>query len=328
MKYRKLGNTDLNVSAIALGCSGYWGQSYFPEHSAHKIVEEAFNIGINFFDTGHNYCKFNAEPRLGRAIRDILTTNDRSKIVISTKAGTIIPSAPILFGRRAKQKDFSPASIEASCLKSIDNLHCDYLDIFYLHGISQSEVTDELLKRLTKMKQDGLFRYLGINTHSQADMLFMSRHPDIFDVALIDYNVLQQDREIIIETLRNAGIGVVAGTVLAQGHLIKGKIGSLHSPADIWYLARALLKNTGRRLAASSKQTRMPELLASLRSMSPAQAAFAYVLANPAVASCVFGTTKIANLNEIASTVSKALDANEIAAIKGAFGRQTIRVSQ
>ena len=328
MKYRKLGNTDLNVSVISLGCSGYWGQSYFPEHYAHEVVEEAFNRGINFFDTGHNYCKFNAEPRLGRVIRDILGTNERSKIVISTKAGTIIPSASILARSRAKQKDFSPASIEASCLKSIDNLHCGYLDIFHLHGISQSEITDELLKRLAKLKQDGLFRYLGINTHSEADMLFVSRHPDVFDVALIDYNVLQQDRETAIKTLHNAGIGVVAGTVLAQGHLVNGKIGSLRSPADIWYLARALLKNTGRRLAACSKQAKMPELLASFRSMSPAQAAFAYVLANPSVASCVFGTTKIANLNEIASTVDKTLLDNEIAAIKNAFARQTIRVSQ
>lgn len=326
MKYRKLGNTNLNVSEISIGCSGYWGNSRFPEKKAHKVIWEAFDRGVNFFDTGHNYCRFNAEPRLGRAIEEILGTHDRSRLVISTKAGTIVPSASIIPTSRNKEKDFSPDSIEASCSKSITNLHCDYLDIFYLHGISESEITDELVSKLHQMRRSGMFRYLGINTHAQSDMLFAARHPEIFDVALIDYNVLQLDREPIVDILHRSGMGVVAGTVLAQGHLISGKIGSLKSSADLWYLARALLKRSGRQLARSSKEMR--KTLSSIPGMSAAQAAFAYILQNPAVASCVFGTTSIANLMEVLASVDVKLSEDSRLSIRNSFESLSVEISR
>ena len=97
-------------------------------------------------------------------------------------------------------------------------------------------------------------------------------------MVLLDYNVLQLDRDLIIDKLYNSGIGVVAGTVLAQGHLVKGKIGFPRSTADFWYLARALLKKTGRILHRNSKE--MQETLYSLKEISHAQAAFAYILGN------------------------------------------------
>ena len=72
MKYRQLGNTELRVSEISLGCSGFWGNRYFSEKKATAVIYAAFERGINFFDTGHNYSSFNAEPRLGRIIKEIL----------------------------------------------------------------------------------------------------------------------------------------------------------------------------------------------------------------------------------------------------------------
>ena len=317
MKYRKLGKTDLVVSEISLGCSGFWGNNKFPENKAVAVVFEAFERGVNFFDTGHNYCNFNAEPRLGRAIKEILARNDRSGLIISTKAGTVIPSASIIPIPRAKQKNFSPDHIEQSCAKSLENLNCGYLDIFQLHGITESEITEPLLERLLSMKQRGMYRYLGINTHTQADMVFVSKHPEVFDMILIDYNVLQLDREPVISSLYAAGIGVVAGTVLGQGHLVKGKIGSFKTAADIWYLARAMLKHTGRRLAKSSVQMR--DTLASVIEMSSAQAAFSFILENSAIASCVFGTTSIPNLIEIIDACDKRLMEGSRSAIRKTF---------
>jgi len=326
MKYRKLGQTELNVSVIALGCSGYWGQPRFSEQQAHAVVREAFERGVNFFDTGHNYSQFNAEPRLGRVIRELLKNHNRSRLIISTKAGTVVPSTSIIPAKRGKQKDFSPDAIETSCVKSLANLHCDYLDIFQLHGISSDEVTDGLLNRLSRMKEKGMYRYLGINTHSEADMLFVSQHPEIFDIALIDYNLLQLDREPVINTLSSAGIGVVAGTVLAQGHLVRGKIGSIKSYADIWYLARALLKTSSRRLLFGSRG--MKDILNSIPGMTAAQAAFAYVLQNPSIVSCVFGTTRINNLIEVLSATDMTLTEEKLLAIRLAFTKLTKKVSQ
>ena len=87
-----------------------------------------------------------------------------------------------------------------------------------------------------------MFRYLGVNNHEESVMNYISKRPELFDMVLLDYNVLQLDREPIINKLHKFGIGVIAGTVLAQGHLVKEDIRSFKTTADIWYFARALLK--------------------------------------------------------------------------------------
>lgn len=317
MNYRQLGKTDLKVSEIAIGCSAYWGNKLFPEKKAAAIIHEAFERGINFFDTGHNYSNFNAEPRLGRILREILARSDRSRIVISTKGGTLAGVSPLFSLRRTEQKDFSPEAIERSCIESLKNLGCGYLDIFQLHGITQSQVSEPLLERLAKMKQRGLFKYLGVNTHKEADMLFIAQHPEIFDMVLIDYNVLQLEREPVIDKLYEAGIGIVAGTVLAQGHLVRSKIGSISSGSFFWYLARSRLRPSSRRLARYSRHMR--NVLASIPEMSPAQAAFAYILENKKVACCVFGTTNLSNLREVIEAVDKKLDENSRRKIREAY---------
>ena len=269
------------------------------------------------FDTGHNYSNFNAEPRLGRIVKEILSSNDRSRLIISTKAGSIIGSSPILPIRKVNPKDFSPDYIENSCMKSISNLKCDYLDIFQLHGINTLQITEPLVERLLTMKEIGMFRYLGVNTHNESVMNFISERPKIFDMVLLDYNVLQLDREPIINRLHKSGIGVVAGTVLAQGHLVKNKIRHIKTTADIWYLTRALLSSTGRILSRNS--TEMRETLSMLDEMTRAQVAFSYVLENLQVASCVFGTTNLSNLHENIDSSDKVLLESSKLSIRESF---------
>lgn len=327
MKYRKLGRSDLFVSEIGIGCSGFWGDRKFPEQEAAKIILEAIQLGVNFFDTGHNYCNYNAEPRLGRILKTVFAKKNRSDLIISSKAGTTKGSAK-LFRQSDNHsiKNFSADYIEECCKKSIQNLNCDYLDIFHLHGISKKNITDELIERLSVMKARGLFRYLGVNTHIAEDMLFIANHPEIFDVVLIDYNVLQLDREPIIEKLHDAGIGVVAGTVLAQGHLIEGKIGSIKSLADIWYLARATLKQAGRTLKQNSQAMR--KTLSIIPTLTAAQAATSYVLHNKGISSCVFGTTKIKNLREIIASTEKDLNDRDRQLIRNAYLQSKLEVSK
>lgn len=310
---RPLGRSGLQVSQIALGCSGFWGNRRFPEADAERIVRRALERGVNLFDTGHNYSAFNAEPRLGRILQRAFASHPRDGLVISSKGGTLTGQAGV---SGAEQRDFSAASIERSCAASLRNLHCDHLDVFQLHGIGLEQITDELLGALQRMRRNGMFRLLGINTHTAATMQHLVAHPDMFDVALIDYNALQQDREPLIAAMHAAGIGVLAGTVLAQAHLLPARP-RLPRLADAWYLARAWLKPSSRQLMRSARG--MQRAVATVRSQTPAQTAFAYVLQNPAIASGVLGTTRVGNLEQILDTRVEALQPDERARLVAAF---------
>jgi aryl-alcohol dehydrogenase-like predicted oxidoreductase len=320
MQYRPLGRSGIQVSAISLGCSGYWGKATFPEAKAEAVIREAFDRGVNFFDTGHHYCDFQAEPRLGRILRPLIAAGHRERLIISSKAsdgGATRRSLSRRLLRRRAERDYSPDYIETTCAASILNLGCDYLDVFQLHGAREADITQTLIDRLLDMKRRGMYRLLGVNTHSESFNRFVASHPDIFDMSLIDYNVLQLDRDPMIEALHSAGLGVVAGTVLGQAHLVPGKIGSVRGLSDLWYLARARLKPESRRLGEVAATMR--ETLARVEGMSAAQAAFAYVLGNPAIASCVFGTTRVLNAIEVIDSIDKQLSPHDRQAIRAVF---------
>ncbi len=148
-----------------------------------------------------------------------------------------------------------------------------------MHGASEHDINDDLLAALQRLRERGLIRHTGINTHSASTLRWMIAHPDAFDVVLLDYNALQQDREPLIDQLQAVGIGVLAGTVLAQGHLLPARP-RLPRLADGWYLARAWLKPSSRQLMRSARQMR--RAVAAIRSQRPAQTAFAYALGHPA----------------------------------------------
>lgn len=317
MQYRKLGRTGISVSEIGLGCSGFWGDKRFADQSAQGVVREAFDLGVNFFDTGSNYSNFNAEPRLGRALAPIIAAGNREKLVLSTKAGSTSGYAPTVADNDLSSTDFSPEAIEDSCHNSIRNLNSDYLDIFQLHGLNHDAFGDALFDRLLSLKERGLVRCIGINTHFLDEMRMVAERPDVFDMVLMDCNVLQLDRFEIINELVDRGIGVVVGTVLAQGHLVKRKIGSIRNGSFFWYLARSLIKPTTREF--QKKSVGMREVLNGVKGMSPTQAAFSYLLANENISSCLFGTTSIQNLREVVAASGLKLEAQDRDAVYSAY---------
>ena len=308
MDNSQLGRTSLQVSKIGLGCSAFWGNKQFPETRAHRLVYRAHERGVNLFDTGHNYSGYNAEPRLGKALHELKKSHGRDSFNVSTKGGTTVARSRMLRTYKQVTTKFTPDYIEQTCLKSIQNLRCDYLDIFQLHGIPVHAISVDLITRLQKMKQSGICRYFGINTHDLGTLAFVIDNPEIFDVVLLDYNAIHQDREPFIEQLSLHGLGVLAGTALAQGHLIDGKIGSLRSVADIWYLARAILKKEGRVLRHKAKTMR--QYFVQCEGFTPAQLSLAFVLNNVHVSSVIFGTTRLQHLNELIDVIDKPIPAD------------------
>ncbi|KGF71143.1 hypothetical protein LL06_00645, partial [Hoeflea sp. BAL378] len=128
------------------------------------MITTAFEHGVNFFDTGSNYSNFNAEPRLGRAIEQILRIAPRDSIVVSTKAGSNVGYAPTVADDDLYHSDFSPDALFRTCKKSIENLKCDYIDVFQLHGFKPDLLNDEMFRCLSDLKTKGMVRAVGVNT--------------------------------------------------------------------------------------------------------------------------------------------------------------------
>lgn len=158
MKYTRLGNSDLNVSRICLGCMGF-GNAATGQHSwtvdeetSRSIIRHALELGINFFDTAIAYQNGTSEEYLGRAVKDF---TQRDKVVIATK---FLPrsSEEIAAGVTGQ------AHIEKQLDLSLSHLGMDYVDLYIYHMWDYQTPIYDILDGLTRMVRAGKARYIGI----------------------------------------------------------------------------------------------------------------------------------------------------------------------
>lgn len=278
MRYRPLGTTGLIVSEIGLGCASWWGQKAFDERQAVNLVHAALDHGVTFFDTGAAYSGGEAEPRLGRALKG----RNLDRVVVATKAGTRHD------GRRVI-RDFSLEGIEASVERSLRNLGLETLPLLQLHGPAVAELDDRMLAMLDGLKRRGLVQALGVNSFDPS-MIDHVVGLSVFDVVMVDYNVLRPERAPLIARAAGQGKGVLAGMALAMGHANR-QVLRLRAPRDVWYALRAL-KNHRADITRGASFS----FLSQIPGMTGSQAALAYVLADPNVSCAVVGTTRMAHL--------------------------------
>jgi aryl-alcohol dehydrogenase-like predicted oxidoreductase len=291
--------SDIAISAVGLGCASAWGQSWFDEKTAIAIVHRALELGVTVFDTGPSYSNGNAEPRLQRALKGMET----SKLLISTKVGTHIGSNGRLF------HDLSPGAIFNSVDASRRRLDLDIIPLLYLHGLRREELRSPLLDTLAELRNRGWVRWLGVNSFD-TDILEMLLDFPIFDVVMLDYNVLSRCRERLIDQLSQAGKFIVAGAALAN-HLYSPGFLLPRSAADVWYSLRAF-KNYRQQLF----QARKYASLGTYGLWSRAQMALAYVLSNPHVGTAMFSTTRLTHLAENVAACSLELPDSWISQIR------------
>ncbi|OCG30535.1 oxidoreductase [Gilliamella sp. Choc3-5] len=159
MQYTKLGNSDLTVSRICLGCMGFGDQVAGIHHwtvdesTSREVIAHALDLGINFFDTAIAYQSGSSERYVGKALRDM---SQRDKVVIATK---FLPRTAdqITNGVTGRQ------AINQSLDQSLKNLGVDYVDLYIYHYWDYNTPIEEVLEALHKNVQTGKIRAIGIS---------------------------------------------------------------------------------------------------------------------------------------------------------------------
>jgi aryl-alcohol dehydrogenase-like predicted oxidoreductase len=281
IRYRTAGASDIPISSVGLGCASAWGQSWFDENAAIAIVRRAIELGVTAFDTGPSYSGGNAEPRLGKAIQGV----EVEKLLISTKAGTHIGANGKLY------HDMGRDAILNSVERSRRRLGLDSIPLLYLHGPRKNELDNQLFDTLVELRDRGWVRLLGFSS-ADIDVLESAASLPVFDMVMLEYNVLRSNRELLIARLAQSGKFVVAGKAMAN-RLYAPTFLWPKSRADVWYLLRAL-KNYRKDIFRARK--RPP--LATYAGWTEAQVAMAFVLSNNNVGTAMFGTTSLQHLVE------------------------------
>jgi hypothetical protein len=191
MVYSDLGKTGLKVSRLAMGGAAA---------SDPAVLDLAYDMGVNFYDTARTYATGNTERMLGAAFQD-----KRKSVVISTKT-------------KAKTKDEALRDLEAS----LRELGSDYIDIWYLHARNvPADITDGLFEAQRLAKQQGKIRFAGVSMHlTMGNMIRRLMKTRRTDVILTAYNFSlppEMEMEATLAAARAAGIGIVAMRTMAGG---------------------------------------------------------------------------------------------------------------
>jgi len=285
-------NSKTSVSRLGFGASGAWSKKWFSARKAEKLVSHALERGIVHFDTAGFYAGGVAEARLGK----FLNLTARENIQISSRVGP-------RYGNGGKPiKDFSVAAIRADVNASLKRLGRDHIHTLYLHGptIEQIEGTRNVMSML---KQEGKIGAIGVC--GVGEQLDHAVQYNAANAIMGLYNAFDQRHGGVFKEAKEKGIQTVAIAPLGQALYRRGFM-IPKSSSDLWYLARAIGRNSqelkhARHVAANA--------LNDVEGRSPASAMLGFALANPSLDIVLTNTTRIAHLEEsIQAASGPALD--------------------
>jgi aryl-alcohol dehydrogenase-like predicted oxidoreductase len=308
MRYVKLGNTGLEVSAITLGCMSFGAPDRgthswsLDETASRDIIRRALDAGINFLDTANVYSAGSSEEIVGRAVKDFAKRED---VVLATKVFNRMRPGPNGAGLSRK-------AIFAELDASLRRLQTDYVDLYQIHRWDYDTPVEETLEALHDAVKSGKVRYIGASSmhawqfakalyladaHGWTRFVSMQNH----------YNLLYREEEReMLPLCADQGIGVIPWSPLARGRLTR--------PWDA-STARTETDEFGKTLYQDEDQAVVARVIevAAKRDLAPAQVALAWVLGNQVVTSPIVGVTKPSHLSDAIAAVDVDLDADEVA---------------
>ena len=221
MQYRILGKTGLKVSEIGMGAWPIAGElqianqafSYGPvaKEQAHRALNVAYQLGVNFFDTADFYGLGKSEYLLGEVFKDV------DDVIILTKAG-LIPD-----GEYGVKSDLSYHHIMAAAKRSLERLNRKYIDVFLLHVPPKTiDEWEEAREALRELRSSGVIRFSGIAVGGEFKKIVDWLDYPETEVIIVHYNLLFRDYETeLLDKVRGKNIGVIAASPLSRGILSK-----------------------------------------------------------------------------------------------------------
>ncbi len=311
MKTRKLGNSQLEVSAIGLGCMGL-SHGYGPatdRQQAISLIRAAVDRGVTFFDTAEVYGPYLNEEVVGEALAPV-----RERVVIATKFG-------FTFGDDGKQQILNsrPEHIKWAVEGSLKRLRTDAIDLLYQHRVDPQVPIEEVAGTVNELIAAGKVRHFGL---SEAGAQTISRAHAVQPVTALqsEYSLWWREPEKeILPTLEELGIGFVPFSPLGKG-LLTGAIsaGATFGSDDF----RSIVPRFSPE-ALRANQGLVDQLgqIARSRNVTPAQIALAWLLAQKPWIVPIPGTTRLHRLEENLDAASVQLSEDDLNRIGAALAQ-------
>lgn len=316
MQKRKLGNSNLEVSAIGLGCMGM-SFSYGPPKERKEMISllhKAVDRGVTFFDTAEVYGPLINEELVGEALSPL-----KEKVVIATKFGfDLDPTGQ----KKWLGLNSRPEHIKEVCNASLKRLKVDTIDLFYQHRVDPAVPIEEVAGAVKELIEAGKVKHFGLS-EAAAHTIRKAHAVQPVTALQSEYSIWWRNLEDdIIPTLEELGIGLVSYSPLGRGFLT-GKIG-----ADATFAATDFRSTLPRFAPEAMKANRaLVDLLEEIgrsKNATTAQIALSWILAKKPWIVPIPGTTRIERLEENIGAAALNLTASDIEEIESAASRINI----